>query len=136
MMTEGLQKVMKPIRRRRWFLYSIATIIVVGLGLAVVIQFINLGFVEQVLYTSLGGIFLILAAVMFIYLQLIQLQRAEYVARLAVKHNGIMRLEFMTKELWLPENKALATMHYFVKRKLAVTKKEGERWTFPDLKKK
>jgi len=135
-MTNGLQKVMKPIRRRRWFLYVICIIIVVGLGLSVVIQFISLGFVEQVLYTTLGGVFLILAAVMFVYLQLIQLQRAEYVARFAMKHNGVMRLEFMTKDLGLPENKARSTMHYFVKRKLAVTKKEGERWTFPALQKK
>ncbi|MFX0202459.1 MAG: hypothetical protein ACFFCW_40655 [Candidatus Hodarchaeota archaeon] len=136
MMSKGLQKVMKPIRRRRWFLYAICIIIVIGLGLSVVIQFISLGFVEQVLYTSLGGIFLILAAVMFVYLQLIQLQRAEYVARLAAKHNGTMRLEYMTKDLMLPENKARSTMHYFVKRKLAVTKKEGERWTFPTLQRK
>lgn len=135
-MTDGLQKVMKPIRRRRWFLYAICIIIVIGLALSVVIQFITLGFVEQVLYTSLGGIFLILAAVMFVYLQLIQLQRAEYVARLAVRHNGVMRLEYITKELLLPEDKARSTMNYFVKKKLAVTKKEGERWTFPTLQKK
>jgi hypothetical protein len=136
MMATGLKKVMKPIRRRRMFLYAICLIIVIGLGLSVVIQIISLGFVEQILYTSLGGIFLILAAVMFVYLQLIQLQRAEYVARLAAKHNGVMRLEYMTKELMLPENKARATIHYFVKKKLAVTKKEGERWTFPTLQKK
>ncbi len=135
-MADGLQKVMKPIRRRRWFLYALGIIIVLGLGLSVVIQFINLGFVEQALYTSLGGIFLILAAVMFLYLQLLQLRRLESVAQLAVKHNGIMRMEFMTKELWLPENKARSIMQYFVKQKLAVIKKEGERWTFPDLQKK
>ena len=135
-MTVGLEKVLKPIKRRRLFLYSVCIVIVMGLGISVVIQFINLGLVEQALYTSLGGIFLILAAVLFVYLQIIQLQRAEHVARLAMKHNGVMRLEFMTEKLWLPENKARSTMHYFVKRKLAVVKKEGERWTFPHLQKK
>ncbi|MFX0168211.1 MAG: hypothetical protein ACFE89_02535 [Candidatus Hodarchaeota archaeon] len=132
-MTDGLKKVMKPVRRRRLFLYTVTGIIVAGLSISVTSQILVLGLVEQALYTTLGGAFLILAAIMFLYLQFLDLRRAELVAKLALKHNGTMRMEYITEELWLPTNKARSVMQFFVKRKLALTRKEGERWTFPDL---
>ena len=134
-MTNQSEKLIRPLRRRRYVYYLFLILIPLGLGISVVWSLFAYGYTEQLFFALMSSFWLILAVVFLFYVRIKDMLRAEAILKLAGQHSGAMRMEWMTDELGLSEYKALGIMNSFVKKGRAVVKEPEKRWNFPTLSK-